>query len=59
MSELLDIHEAARFLTVSERTIHREVERGRIRKVKVGASTRFRRSELERYLRDAERHPAA
>lgn len=54
--ELLDLQEAARYLGgVSTRTLHREVQRGRIAKVKVRGSTRFRRSELERYLRDAER----
>lgn len=59
MTELLDIHEAARYLTVSERTIYREIQRGRLRVVKMGGTTRFRRAELDRYIRAAERHTAA
>ena len=60
MSELLDIHEAARYLgDVSTRTIYRAVKRGKLRMVKVEGSTRFRRSELDRYLRASERHTAA
>lgn len=59
MTELLDIHEAARYLTVSERTIYREIQRGRLRVVKMGGATRFRRAELDRYIRAAERHTAA
>lgn len=58
--ELLDIQQAAHYLgDVSTRTVYREVRRGRLRMVKVGGSTRFRRSELDRYLRAAERHSAA
>ena len=57
---LLDVHEAAKYLgDISTRTLYREVKRGRLRMVKVGGSTRFRVSELDRYLRDAERVSAA
>lgn len=59
MSELLDIHEAARYLTVSERTVHRLVADGKLAKQKIRGGTRFRRSELERYLRASERTTAA
>ena len=60
LDRLLDIHETARYLgDVSTRTVYREVQRGKLRIVKVGATTRFRRSELDRYLREAERTPAA
>jgi len=56
MSDLLDVVEAAAYLGgVSTRTVYREIARGRLRMVKVGGSTRFRRVELDRYLRDAER----
>ena len=56
MTDLLDVVEAAAYLGgVSTRTVYREVSRGRLRMVKVGGSTRFRRMELDRYLRDAER----
>jgi excisionase family DNA binding protein len=60
VSELLDIVQAAEYLGgVSTRTVYREVSRGKLRIVKVGGSTRFRRAELDRYLRDAERSSAA
>ncbi|HEY3544864.1 MAG TPA: helix-turn-helix domain-containing protein [Propionicimonas sp.] len=54
--DLLDVTQAASYLgDVSTRTVYREVGRGRLRMVKVGGSTRFRRSELDRYLKVAER----
>jgi excisionase family DNA binding protein len=56
MDDLLDIIQAAEYLgDVSTRTVHRLVARGQLRKVKVGGSTRFRRSDLERCLRAGER----
>jgi excisionase family DNA binding protein len=59
-SDLLDVAEAADYLGgVSPRTVHRLVARGQLRKVKIGGSTRFRRTELDRYLRDAERRRVA
>lgn len=55
-SELLDLQQAAYYLGgVSTRTVHRLVARGQLRKVKVGGSTFFRQSELDRYIRAAER----
>jgi len=57
---MLDIVQAAAYLgDVSTRTVYREVQRGRLRMVKVGGSTRFRRSELDRYLAAAERSRVA
>jgi excisionase family DNA binding protein len=56
---LLDVNEAAEYLTVSRATLYREVKRGKLVAVKVGASTRFRRSELERYIRAGERRSVA
>lgn len=53
--DLFDVTEAASYLTVSSRTLYREVARGRLRITKVGGSTRLRRSELDRYLRSQER----
>ena len=54
--DLLTVKEAAHYLGgVSVSTVHRLVGRGQLRKVKIGGSTRFRRSELDRYLRAAER----
>lgn len=60
MAELLDLQEAAAYLGgVSRRTVYREVQRGKLRITKVGGSTRFRRAELDRYLKAAERNTAA
>jgi excisionase family DNA binding protein len=59
MTELLDINQVAAFLGVHRATVYREVRRKRLRMVKVGGSTRFRRTELERYLRDSERDRVA
>ena len=54
-SDLLDVEQAARYLTTSRRTLYRAISRGRLRMVKVEGSTRFRQSELDRYLRERER----
>lgn len=59
MGELLDLEEAAGYLSVSRRTVYREVRRGKLRMVKVGGSTRFRKSELERYIKASEQGSAA
>lgn len=59
MSELLDLQDAADYLSVSRRTVYREVQRGKLRMVKVGGSTRFRKSELDRYIKASERDTAA
>ena len=60
ISELFDVHEAARYLgDVSTRTVYREVRRGRLAMIKIGSQTRFRRAELDRYLREGERRPVA
>ena len=58
--DLLDVEEAAEYLGgVSRSTVYREVQRGHLRMVKVGGSTRFRRSELDRYLVARERSRVA
>lgn len=57
--ELLDVNEAAAYLTVHRATLYREVRRGAIATVKVRHSTRVRRSELDRYLVSRERRYAA
>ena len=53
--ELLDTAQAYMYLTVSRATLYRELRRGRIKCIKVRGSTRWRRSELDRDLRAAER----
>lgn len=48
MSEILTINEAAAYLRVSPHTIRRELKRGRIRALRVGAQWRFRKEDLEK-----------
>jgi excisionase family DNA binding protein len=55
---LLDMKEAAEYLTVSRRTVYRELERGALTWTMVRGRRRIRRSELERYLRANERRVA-
>lgn len=53
MEELFDVHQAAAYLGgVSRATVYREVQRKKLAIVKVRGSTRFRRSDLDRYLRE-------
>jgi excisionase family DNA binding protein len=57
--ELLGVDEAADYLTVSRRTLYREMDRKALRWTVVRGRRRIRRSELERYLRVNERGRAA
>lgn len=50
MDQLLTIPEAAKWLTVSDRTVYRLMREGKLATVKIGGSTRIRESELIRYL---------
>lgn len=59
MSELLGVDEAAEYLTVSRRTVYREMDRAAIKWTMVRGRRRIRRSELDRYLRANERSTAA
>ena len=53
--ELLTVTQAAAYLTCSRRNFYRIHARGGFKLVKVGGSTRVRKSELDRYLRAQER----
>jgi excisionase family DNA binding protein len=60
MSELLDVAEACDYMGgIHRATLYRLVKRGKLKLVKVSGSTRFRRSELDRYIRANERDTAA
>ena len=50
----VDINQAAQMIGVSDDTIRREIDRGRLRAVKIGRVWRIRMSELEAYLRRCE-----
>ena len=50
----VDINQAAHMIGVSDDTIRREIDRGRLRAVKIGRVWRIRISELEAYLRRCE-----
>ena len=54
----LTVDEAAVALSVSRWTVYREHRRGKLKFIKVGGSTRVKPSEIERYLRAAERTAA-
>ncbi len=49
-SECVSVREAGRRLGVCARTIRREIERGRLKAIRVGRSLRKRISELRRYM---------
>lgn len=49
-SECVSVREAGRRLGVCGRTIRREIERGRLKAIRVGRSLRIRISELRRYM---------
>jgi excisionase family DNA binding protein len=48
------IAEAARLVSVSDDTIRREIDRGRLRAAKIGKIWRIRVKELEEYLKRSE-----
>lgn len=49
---LFTTYTLAEYLKVSPRTVQREVERGRLPYVLVGGRRRYRRSDVESYLRN-------
>lgn len=56
---LLDIHDAAYQLSVNVRYVRRMVDERRVRFLKVGRLIRFRRSDLEAFLKHAEVEPVS
>jgi excisionase family DNA binding protein len=48
--QCVSLKEAARILCVCDRTIRREIERGRLAAIRVGRSLRIRIEELRRYM---------
>ena len=50
--DLLDTEEAAEYVDVSKATLYREWKQGRLHMVKMRSRTRWRRGELDRWLRD-------
>lgn len=51
MTPLLTVTEAAERLRVSRSLLYLEMNRGRLKVVKIGHLTRIREEELERYVR--------
>lgn len=49
-AEFVNLREASRILRVCVRTVRREIERGRLKAIRVGRSLRIRMSELHRYM---------
>lgn len=50
--EILTIKEVADYLKVTERTLYRLAQEGKIPAFKVGGSWRFRREDLERWIQN-------
>ena len=53
MERLLTVREAAEILGVSTRTIYREGERGKLKRVRVGSRLRYRVEDIQKYIADA------
>lgn len=51
MDKLLTIKEVAKFLRVSERSVNRYIESGRLRASKIG-QWRIKESDLEKFLKE-------
>ena len=50
MKEFLNLKEVAELFGVSERTIQREIETGKLEAFKVGRAYRFKREAIQRYI---------
>ncbi len=50
--DILTVKEVAEYLQVTERTLYRLAQDGKIPAFKVGNSWRFRREDLDRWIRD-------
>lgn len=48
--EFYTVEEIAELLKVHDRTVRREIQRGKLKKVMIGTNLRIRRSDLEEYL---------
>ena len=55
--DILTIREVADYLKVTERTLYRLVQDGKLPAFKVGNSWRFRRQDLERWISEQSRGP--
>ncbi len=53
--DILTIREVADYLKITERTLYRLVQEGKLPAFKVGNSWRFRREDLERWISDQSR----
>ena len=53
--EILTIREVADYLKITERTLYRLVQEGKLPAFKVGNSWRFRREDLERWISEQSR----
>lgn len=51
MAELMTLTEVARYLRLSSQTLYKMVEQGRIPALKAGARWRFRKSEVDAWMR--------
>ncbi len=54
--DILTVKEVADYLKVTERTLYRLAQKGKIPAFKVGGSWRFRRDDLDHWIRDQTRN---
>jgi len=54
-SEMMTLRELAAFLKMSEKTLYRLAAEGKVPGFKVGASWRFRKSEIDKWIEKQER----
>ncbi len=54
--DILTIKEVADYLKVTERTLYRLAQEGKIPAFKVGGSWRFRRNDLDQWIREQTRN---
>ncbi len=52
--EIITIHELSAYLKLNEKTAYRLTAKGKIPGFKVGGSWRFRKSEIEKWIKEQE-----
>jgi excisionase family DNA binding protein len=51
MAELMTLREVARYLRLSDQTLYKMVEQGRVPALKAGTRWRFRKDEIDNWMR--------
>ena len=56
LGEILTVSEVAEYLRINPQTVYRKAKAGEIPAVRIGRAIRFRRTELEAWLKSKEHH---